>query len=426
MIILNINTQLVNKAGTIPYRIHKQLLKQGYNSYFLTVDTSVKEPRIIKLKTAFAHNRIAISRFIRKEVFGNLFGIDKYYYYPQLNLHYASARKIISSVPAKPDIIIAYWIDFYFTQKVLYDLSIETGAPILWYMMDMSPLTGGCHMAYDCTRYEIGCGYCPALKHNWKHDISFRSYKIKREYIKKTNIATISASTYLYNQTNNCQLFKDKHNYKIMLPVEDDIFKPDDKKNAKNALGLPLDSKIIFLGAASLNVENKGMRYFREAINILYQRIKNDSDLKSKVLILIVGKVNDDLDISFPHKNIGYLNTQEKMAQAYQSADMFVCPTIQDSGPMMINEAIMCGTPVVSFEMGVAFDLVRTGETGYLSKLGNSEDLANGMESLLRLSDRDWNNMSIKCRSFGLECCAPKQQIDKVIFLAQDMIKNYK
>jgi glycosyltransferase involved in cell wall biosynthesis len=46
----------------------------------------------------------------------------------------------------------------------------------------------------------------------------------------------------------------------------------------------------------------------------------------------------------------------------------------------MINESIMCGTPVVSFRMGVAEDLIINGETGYIVKLKNIRDLANGID----------------------------------------------
>ncbi len=32
----------------------------------------------------------------------------------------------------------------------------------LLYMMDMAPMTGGCHYAWDCEKYKMKCGGCPA------------------------------------------------------------------------------------------------------------------------------------------------------------------------------------------------------------------------------------------------------------------------
>ena len=78
----------------------------------------------------------------------------------------------------------------------------------------------------------------------------------------------------------------------------------------------------------------------------------------------------------------------------------------------MINESMMCGTPVVSFEMGCAFDLVHTNITGYRAKLKNSQDLATGIESIIALSEKDEREMALQCREIALKCCSPKTQFD--------------
>jgi len=101
--------------------------------------------------------------------------------------------------------------------------------------------------------------------------------------------------------------------------------------------------------------------------------------------------------------------------RAYQMADIFVSPSIEDSGPMMINESIMCGTPVVSFNMGVASDLVITNETGYLAMLRDAHDLANGIRELLTLSDKNYQLMKKNCRQVGMEKTSENSQISKLI-----------
>jgi len=90
---------------------------------------------------------------------------------------------------------------------------------------------------------------------------------------------------------------------------------------------------------------------------------------------------------------------------------VFLCPSIEDSGPLMINESIMCGTPVVSFDMGVAPDLVHTGKTGYRATLKDSEDLARGIYKLLNLSDTEYAQMSGNCRELGLKLYSPSVQL---------------
>jgi glycosyltransferase involved in cell wall biosynthesis len=75
------------------------------------------------------------------------------------------------------------------------------------------------------------------------------------------------------------------------------------------------------------------------------------------------------------------------IALAYQAADAYLCTTIADAGPLMIPEALSCGTPVVSFDVGYAVDLLRDGETGYVVRSREPEDLASALDQLLRHPD---------------------------------------
>jgi glycosyltransferase involved in cell wall biosynthesis len=98
---------------------------------------------------------------------------------------------------------------------------------------------------------------------------------------------------------------------------------------------------------------------------------------------------------------------------------LFICPSVEDSGPMMINEAIMSGTPVASFEMGVALDLVDPGVTGYRVPLADSHALATALASFIRLSPEERAAMSAACRALGLEKSSAQAQVRAFVELAQ-------
>jgi glycosyltransferase involved in cell wall biosynthesis len=91
----------------------------------------------------------------------------------------------------------------------------------------------------------------------------------------------------------------------------------------------------------------------------------------------------------FPAVNIGYLRDDLTLALAYQAADLFVCPSVEDGGPMMIAEAMMCGTPVVAFDSGMAPDLIRHRANGYLARVRDAGDLAEGLLFLLSQTSLD-------------------------------------
>ncbi len=110
----------------------------------------------------------------------------------------------------------------------------------------------------------------------------------------------------------------------------------------------------------------------------------------------------------------GLLSVKNELPKAFQAADLFVCPSIEDAGPMMVNQAIMSGTPVVAFEMGVALDLVHTGVTGYRARLKDSDDLAKGMKDILSLSEIELTKMRENCRNMGLSKGTTAVQAERI------------
>lgn len=414
MNILHLDTYTEKSNLSWPhYKIHKRLLKQGEKSIILSAKGDVEEKEIFILNRGNLIPYFGISRFVRKVYFEMFKKNTNNYFYPEWNLDCITEKQIDKKLSFNPDVIIMYWTEFAFNQKLIYKLSKRYSAPILCFMMDMAPMTGGCHYAFDCTNYYKKCGRCPALNSNKENDISRRTWNFKKRYIDDTNITFIACSSTLVNQSENSSLIKNKKIERLMLGVDEDTFKPKDKKLAKSYFGIPTDKKVIFLGAASLTEKRKGIYFLLEALNILFDNI-NDDAIKDNITILIAGKNIAEIKVPFESKYLGYLKTEEELAKAYQACDLFVCPSIEDSGPLMINQAIMSGRPVVSFDMGVAPDLVHTDETGYRAKLKDSRELAHGIERIINLSDTAWYEMSQKCRKLALETCSLSNQTDRL------------
>ncbi|MGZ9190101.1 MAG: glycosyltransferase, partial [Nitrospira sp.] len=82
----------------------------------------------------------------------------------------------------------------------------------------------------------------------------------------------------------------------------------------------------------------------------------------------------------------------------YCAADLFVSPTRADALPLVLMEAMACGTPLVAFDVGGVPDLVRPGVTGSLARPEDSGDLAHAIAELLGDESRR--------RTFGDNCRA--------------------
>ena len=324
-------------------------------------------------------------------------------------------RRILKAAGLKPDMIIILFAKGFINTKNIYEFHKFTSAKIFWLMFDMAPFTGGCHYAWECKGYQMNCGNCPGLYSSDPLDISHKNLLFKKDFLDKVNIHVLAGSEWQYQQARLSTLFKNKPIHKLLLPINPSVFKPVDKAKLRLDLKVNPDKKVIFFGAVGLSEMRKGMHFLIESLDKLKELVsRSDSGLGDKILLLIAGRGFDAIAGSLPFESqyLGYLDNNYGIASAYQAADVFLCPSIEESGNMMINQTIMCGTPVVSFEMGVALDLVITGETGYRARFKDRSDMAQGIYNILNLSTTDYNKLSIQCRNLGVKSCSPEIRID--------------
>lgn len=410
--VLHINTQLKSKSATLPYRIHEGFIEKGHNSVFLTADCDDINKYDHVIQVPNQKGSIFLARALRNLWYGKIRGKDAYYYFPHISFRTISMKKIVGLIRNPPDLIIAYWTNLYFTQKLIHYIAGYFKVPILLYLMDEEPYTGGCHMTFNCENYLTGCGNCPALKLNHPYDISYRSFKKKKKWIHNSkHLMAIAATSFAYNRLNKSPLYFNIQKYMMPIPINDKIYEPFDQIKVREKLNLPKYKKIILFGGASFERINKGMKYLIDALIILRASLTNPE----QVHILIVGNGEISAELPFDFTHLGYLKTQQEMAEAYQSCDVYVCPTIQDAGPAMINESIMCGRPVVSFDMGVARDLIINHKTGYIVKMEDEKDFAYGIKLILELNEQQLKEMNKNCREIALEKCNMNNFIDRII-----------
>lgn len=100
-------------------------------------------------------------------------------------------------------------------------------------------------------------------------------------------------------------------------------------------------------------------------------------------------------DISFE----GY-KQYDQLLPYYLDADLFVLPTLKDVWGLVVNEAMMCGLPVVcSKYAGCCQDLIREEENGLVVDPQNSEELSDSISDLIsqngKLSDYGKRSLQI-------------------------------
>lgn len=101
------------------------------------------------------------------------------------------------------------------------------------------------------------------------------------------------------------------------------------------------------------------------------------------------------LELPMPVVKLGRLD-DAGLREVYASSDMVcVCSRI-DNSPMVVLEAMACGTPVVAFAVGGVSELIESGVTGYLVEPFNTQVFA---ESILQVLKEDSIAMGVRARA---------------------------
>lgn len=190
----------------------------------------------------------------------------------------------------------------------------------------------------------------------------------------------LTVSTQSTKEVRGSGLWSARHRQaQVLLGQDEAVYRPAPATAARQVLGLPEDARVIVFGCFNLADPRKGMGQLLEALQVLRERL--DEAQAARVLLLTLGNAAAFGDAALPFRwhHLGRLYDDRSVALAYQAGDVFACPSLDDVGPMMVNEAYACGRPVVAFRQGVAPDIILGQGDGYLAELGDAADFAEGL-----------------------------------------------
>jgi glycosyltransferase involved in cell wall biosynthesis len=406
---------VISGISDLALYINTRLNTMGFRSKLVTVGYQGQDPSVVNLTIIYYWLDFLLQRF-RSFVFRYIIlNVDKkYHYYQDINedKHYFPVRTLLNKI-GKPKCIFILFNYRLLTSNSIRIIWEKTNATIFLLMPDMALITGGCSYSWDCKHYQNGCGNCPAIQNFSRKKLASETLYKKIKNLNGIKLLPLVFSSEQKAQAEGSLLFKSQNAIKCFFPIDEHIFKPGDMSRERSYLKLPQDAKIILFGAQNVFDKRKGFVELKDAIKML---IKMKRIQKLHLIVAgRTGKSLDDISSLVPTTEVGLLN-HEMLSRIYRAANLFVCPSLADSGPTMVNQSLLCGTPVVAFDVGVAIDLIKNGETGYLVKDRSSSGLAAGINNFFRQSQSDQ-------KEFRKNCIKARRHMIEFGFF--NVIKNY-
>jgi len=149
--------------------------------------------------------------------------------------------------------------------------------------------------------------------------------------------------------------------------------------------------KLLFVGRFH---PIKGLDVLIQALNLCDKKkfslcvVANDKQLPyyTDNIKNLVKEKNLDANITF----CGKIEAEAKLIQMYLDSDIFIQPSLWDTSPITIVEAMCSGLPVVATNVGGIPEWVEDGITGQLVPPGNASALAKAITSLLDDHEKRW------------------------------------
>ncbi|OYD99137.1 glycosyl transferase [Nostoc sp. 'Peltigera membranacea cyanobiont' 213] len=409
MNILHINQSdnLGNGAGIAGYRLHEGLLAHGVDS------------RILVGMLNTSSDRLAIIPRTQRLIERILYELTRRYGLNDINW--------ISSfdIPKHPFYKNADILNFhnlntgYFNYLAIPSLTLSK--PAVFTLHDMWSFTGHCSYSFDCEGWKTGCGKCPypdsypAIA----RDNTRLEWKLKNWVYSRSNLTIVTLSNWLTEQAKQ-SMFNGIPIHHIPNGIDTQAYQPLNSQQCRSLLGIPADKKVLMFAALDI-------KYTRKGADLLFKALQSlPESLKAETMLLTIGNGGESIAdaVGMPNLNLGYVTSNRLKSIAYSAADLFVFPTRADNLPLVLQESMACGTPMVSFKIGGVPDLVRPSITGYLATPEDTQDFCNGIVQLLEDSQQR-DRMGENCRAIALEEYPLELQVQRYIELySQILSKN--
>ncbi len=364
MKITNINYSDEPSGSSIAVnRISKMLNNEKIISEIL-VYKSLSSPKMSLFKNIIVKTDEYMRFFFKnilKKILEKIFNI-KYRYTINFCLFPSTFLKKINNL--ETDVVNLHWIG---NEMLSIEQISKIKKSVIWTLHDMWPYT-------SIENYlDVNEFFEKYINNNKKINFISKFFFHKKIQNFKNIKAVICTSNWQKKLCEQSEIFRNTKKVLIPLPLDFEIWQPQEKSIARNTLKIPQKSKVIYFNLSHPYAKKR--KGFDFVINFL-----ENTNLKD---IFFITANCSSLKINNPnimHINFNNLKTLNDRICIYSASDILISPSRLESFGQSVLEAQACGVPVVTFKNTGSEDIVEHLKTGYCSDYLNSKDFNNGIE----------------------------------------------
>lgn len=242
-----------------------------------------------------------------------------------------------------PDVIWLHNLHgYYINVELLFNYLRTCGKKIFWTLHDCWSFTGHCSY-FDfigCDRWKTGCLECPQ-KNEYPAslflDNSQKNFAEKKRLFSGIPDLTIVTVSHWLEKRVKQSFLGDYPVDVVYNTVNTDVFKPTQSDFREK---FQLDDKKLILGVASVWEKRKGLDDF----------IALSKMLDTAYQIVLVGlSAEQSADLPANILSLPRTNSVAELAEIYSAADVYLCPSVEETFGMTVLEAVCCGTPAIVY-----------------------------------------------------------------------------
>lgn len=359
MRILHISTDDYGGAGLCCLRIHQSLMNSGIESKVVVLNKTKKIDGLYQ----YGHLRDKISRIPSKilRILGfqitnrnSRLWLQKVYHAP-FSLPISSVNLLKNEWVKWADIIHLHWVCNYLDYPSFFR---GIDKPVVWTLHDEYFFYGIAHYSNQVLKDN-------EMEHHYAH--------LKREALSHVlDLNVVMLSNFFYNKFVGHELLEGRRVVVINNSIDNEVFKPALKSNAREKFGLREDDIVFAFTAVNINEKRKGLDVLSKVLSgMLDPRLKilaigGNSENSSWINVISVGAMASPTDIS----------------EALSAADYYAMPSYQEAFAQSPMEAMACGLPVVVFPVSGTSELVNE-RNGVICDDFTPEGLEKGIKELM-------------------------------------------